>query len=63
MPFKNICEYDNNGIAKINTSNPTNTPRGFQVDTTWKRPFPRRSNVESGWCVCREVKASFMLAL
>ena len=25
--------------------NPTNTPRGFHVKTTWKRPFPRRFNV------------------
>ena len=34
--------------------NPTNTPRGFHVETTWKRPFPRRFNVESKWSVCRE---------
>ena len=26
---------------------PTNTPRGFHVETIWKRPFPRRFNVES----------------
>ena len=25
---------------------PTNTPSGFHVETTWKRPFPRRFNVE-----------------
>ena len=30
-----------------------NTPRGFHVETTWKRPFPRRFNMESTWCVCR----------
>ena len=35
-------------------SNPTNTPRGFHVETTWKRSFPRRFNMESTWCVCRE---------
>ena len=35
-------------------NNPTNTPRGFHVETTWKQPFPRRFNVESTWCVCRE---------
>ena len=32
---------------------PTKTPRGFYVETTWKRPFPRRFNVESSWCVYR----------
>ena len=32
---------------------PTNTPREFHVETTWKRPFPCRFNVESTWCVCR----------
>ena len=32
---------------------PTNPPRGFHVETTWKRPFPRHFNVESTWCVCR----------
>ena len=31
---------------------PTNSPRGFHVETTWKRSFPRRLNVESTWCVC-----------
>ena len=31
---------------------PTDTPRGFRVETTWKRSFPRRFNVESTWCVC-----------
>ena len=33
---------------------PTNTPRGFHVETTWKRSFPRRFNVESTLCVCRD---------
>ena len=32
---------------------PTNTPRGLYVETTWKRSFPCRFNVESTWCVCR----------
>ena len=27
-------------------SNPTNVPCRFHVETTWKRPFPRRFNVE-----------------
>ena len=31
---------------------PTNTTPGFQVEMTWKRPFPRPFNVESTWCVC-----------
>ena len=31
---------------------PTNTLRGFHVETTWKRSFPRCFNVESTWCVC-----------
>ena len=35
---------------------PTNTPRGFHVETTWKRLFPRRFNVESTWCVCRVMR-------
>ena len=33
----------------------TNTPRGLHVQTTCKRPFPRRLNVESAWCVCRVI--------
>ena len=32
------------------TDKPTNTPRGL----TDSRSFPRRFNVESMWCVCRE---------
>ena len=36
-------------------TNPTNTPPGFHVEKTWKWSFPRRFNVESMWCVCREV--------
>ena len=31
---------------------PTNAPRGFHVETTWKQSFPRRFNVEYTWCVC-----------
>ena len=40
-------------------SNPTNIPRGFHAETMWKRSFPRRFNVESTWCVCRERFRSF----
>ena len=32
---------------------PTNIPRGFYVETTWKQLFPRQFNAESTWCVCR----------
>ena len=32
---------------------PTNTPRVFHVETTWKRSFPPRFNVEYTSCVCR----------
>ena len=31
----------------------TNTPPVFHVETTWKRSFPRRFNVEFTWRVCR----------
>ena len=31
----------------------TDTPRGFHVETMWKRSFPRCFIVESTWCVCR----------
>ena len=40
----------------IELSIPANTPRGFHVETTWKRPFSSRFNVESTWCVCRVVR-------
>ena len=29
---------------------PTNTSRAFHVEM-WKRPFPRRFNVEHTWCI------------
>ena len=38
--------------------NPTNTPRVFHVETTWKRPFLRRFNVEYMWCVCRDIDSA-----
>ena len=31
---------------------PTNTPRVFHVETTWKQQFLHRFNVENTWCVC-----------
>ena len=39
---------------KNTRNNPTNTPRVFHVETTWKPSFPRRFNVEFTWCVRRE---------
>ena len=32
---------------------PADTPRVFHVETTWKKSFPRRFNVEYTRCVCR----------
>ena len=32
---------------------PTNTPHVLHIETTWKRPFPRRFKVEYTWCACR----------
>ena len=49
---KNICSCKK--ICTVHLYSPTNTPRGFHVETTWKRSFPRRYDVESTWCVCRE---------
>ena len=40
---------------------PTNTPRGFHVEMTWKQPFPRRFNVDSTWCVCRDILATICI--
>ena len=37
---------------------PTNTPRVFHVETTWKRSFPRLFNVKYTWCVCRKESIS-----
>ena len=37
---------------------PAKTPRVFHVETTWKRPFPRRFNVEYTWYVCRDASFS-----
>ena len=31
--------------------NTTITSHVYYVETTWKRPFPRRFNVEYTWCV------------
>ena len=42
-------------LLKIPARTPTNTSREFHVEATWKRPFLRRFNVESTWCVCRDL--------
>ena len=52
------CSQENNChqsrfVPNAAQSLPTNTPRVFHVDTTWKRSFPGRFNVEYTWCVCR----------
>ena len=36
-------------------NNPRDTPRVFQVETTWKWSLPRLFNVEYACSVCREV--------
>ena len=41
----------------VSKNSPANTPCVFHVETTWKRPFPDRFNVEYVWCVCRELTA------
>ena len=43
----NVRAYPQRSIS------PTNAPRGFYVETTWKGSFPRRFNVESTWRVCQ----------
>ena len=40
-------------VSYILKNYPTNTPRGFHVETTWKWSLPRHFNVKSTWCVCR----------
>ena len=45
------CFYTTSRVGK--TECPTNTPRGFHVETTWKQSLPCRFKVESTWCVCR----------
>ena len=37
-----FCNKQHSFISKL----PTNTPRVFHAETTWKRPFPRCFNVE-----------------
>ena len=47
--LKNMSQFSDKGGG-----NTRNTPHVFYVETTWKRPFPRRFNVEYKWCVCGE---------
>ena len=50
-----LCTVVNLAITK---TYPKNKSRVFHVETTWKRPFPRRFNVEYTWCVCRVFKTT-----
>ena len=45
----NCSSNNNNG----NTTIHANTPRVFHVETTWKRKFPHRFNMDYTWCVCK----------
>ena len=49
-----LCTNLNKKCKLSKKGSPTNTPRGFHVEATRKRSFPRRFNVESTWCVSRE---------
>ena len=51
-PCKCHLLISSNQNIRVKIGYPTNTPRVFHVITTWKRPFPRRFNVEYMWCVC-----------
>ena len=42
----------------VTDSYPTNTPHVLHVETTWKRQFLLRFNVEYMWCVCGVVHPS-----
>ena len=54
---KNQCQLILFQVLYGHFSNiPTNTPARFHVETTLKRSFPRRFNVESTWCVCRDIQ-------
>ena len=46
---KNIYIFEH----PLKSLHPTNTPRVFHVETTWKRSFLRHLNVEYTRCVCR----------
>ena len=37
---------------------PTNAPRVFHVETTWKQSFSRRFNMEYLWYACRETTST-----
>ena len=50
--LNNQIKQQISGTAK-GTTNLTNTPCVLHVETTWKRSFPRRFNVEYMWCVCK----------
>ena len=47
--------YQELGLESLQQRDPTNTPLGFHVETTWKRSFPPHFNVKSTWCVRRVI--------
>ena len=52
MQISETGEYDNKFLASFfGGTYPTNTPRVFHFETTWKRMFSRRFNVEYTWSV------------
>ena len=52
-PVTNIQTFTCNFACEMTNTYPTNASRVFHFETTWKRSFQRRFNVEYSWCVCR----------
>ena len=52
-PLTQICNQSAINLANLVII--SYTPCVFHVETTWKRSFPRRFNVESRWCVWRDM--------
>ena len=60
----NVCwEGNSRSTSSMKTGYPTNTPRVFHVETTWKRLFLRCFNAEYTWCVCIVVVKSLPFQL
>ena len=55
------CKFYSAIISRLFTGTgiPTNTSRVFHVETTWKRTFSCRFNMEYMWCVCKNVLLGF----
>ena len=60
MPVISICtpwkHQKTRGFLMFLLGIPSNTPRVFHFETTWKQPFPRRFNVEYTQFACRDGK-------